>query len=98
MVTTPQKIAELDVSRAINLYNKFNVPITGIIENMSYYSDPATGEKIKLFSGASGNAISKKHNIPLLAQIPIHPELSDACDTGQDLKAYSYLLKMVEPR
>ena len=98
MVTTPQKIAELDVSRAINLYNKFNVPITGIIENMSYYSDPATGEKIKLFSGASGNTISKKHNIPLLAQIPIHPELSAACDTGQDLKAYSYLLKMVEPR
>lgn len=96
MVTTPQKISQIDVSRAINLYNKFNVSIAGIIENMSYYLNPKTGEKIKLFSGKSGNMISQEHGIPLLAQIPIDPELSAACDAGQDLKAYSSLLDMVK--
>ena len=96
MVTTPQKISQIDVSRAINLYNKFNVSIAGIIENMSYYLNPKTGEKIKLFSGKSGNMISQEHSIPLLAQIPIDPELSAACDAGQDLKAYSSLLDMVK--
>ena len=46
MVTTPQKISEIDVSRAVSLYKKFNVPILGVIENMSYYVIPKTGENI----------------------------------------------------
>ena len=92
MVTTPQKISELDVSRAIGLYNKFNIPIIGIIENMSYYIEPQSKQKIQLFSGRSGEIIAEKYNIPLLAQLPINPGLSADCDSGQDLSRYSELL------
>jgi len=95
MVTTPQKIAEIDVSRTIDLYNKFSVPIAGIIENMSYYLDPATNKKIKLFSGDSGPDLAKMHNIPMLAQIPINTELSAACDQGKQLTKYTKLLPSI---
>jgi len=86
MVTTPQQISELDVNRAIDLYKKFDVPICGIIENMSYYFDNTMGEKINIFSGNSGKEIAKEHSIPLLAQIPINSKLSSDCDAGKSLK------------
>ncbi len=92
MVSTPQKIAELDVTRAINLYKKFNVPIAGIIENMSHYIDPTSGKEIKIFAGDSSSKVSKEHNIPILAKIAITPKLSVACDAGDDLKGFIQLL------
>ena len=92
MVVMPQKIAELDVSRAINLYKKFKVPIYGIIENMTHYIDQNTGKEIKIFAGSSSSKISQEHNIPVLAKLPIIPELSASCDSGSDLKEFSKLL------
>ena len=92
MVSTPQKIAEIDVTRAINLYKKFNIPVAGIIENMSYFVDPSSGQEIKIFAGNSSSKISKEHNIPILAKIAITPELSVACDSGNDLKEFVSLL------
>jgi ATP-binding protein involved in chromosome partitioning len=91
MVTTPQSISMIDVVRTINLYNKFNVPIAGIIENMSYYNLP-NKDKLKLFAGKSGELIAKEYGIPLLAKLPIIPELSAACDRGEDLEEYIDLL------
>ena len=96
MVTTPQKISELDVSRAINLYNKFDVPVIGIIENMSYYIHPETNQKLKLFSGRSGELISKEHGISLLAQLPIISDLSADCDSGKDLQKYSHFISEIK--
>lgn len=96
MVTTPQIISKIDVVRAINLYKKFNVPINGIIENMSYYNAPNSKEKIELFSGKAGELIAEEFNIPLLARLPIMPELSKSCDAGKDLEKYSELLKEVK--
>jgi len=95
MVVMPQKIAELDVSRAISLYKKFKVPIYGIIENMTYYIDQNTGKEIKIFAGNSSSQISQEHNIQLLAKLPIIPELSAACDSGSDLKEFSKLLSFI---
>ena len=92
MVTTPQKISEIDVSRAISLYKKFHVPIWGIIENMSYYFIPQTGEKIEIFTGDGGNKISFEHKLELLTKLPIESRLSIACDAGGDLSEFSYLL------
>jgi ATP-binding protein involved in chromosome partitioning len=92
MVVMPQKITELDVSRAISLYKKFKVPIYGIIENMTHYIDQNTGKEIKIFAGNSSSQISQEHNIQLLAKLPIIPELSAACDSGGDLKEFSKLL------
>lgn len=92
MVTTPQKISELDVSRSINLYQKFAIPILGIIENMSYYIDKQTKQKIELFAGRAGEQLANKHNIDLLAQVEINPQLSYACDAGLNLSQFTYLL------
>ena len=91
MITTPQKIATIDVQRAINLYTKFCVPIIGIIENMSGYFLP-NAEKINIFSGNSGNQIADEYNITLLTEIALIPELSELCDKGLALKKYFGLL------
>jgi len=96
MVTTPQKISEIDVSRAVSLYKKFNVPILGIIENMSYYVIPKTGESISIFTGDGGNKIAFDHNLDLLTKLPIDPRISIACDAGADLSQFSYLLDTIK--
>ncbi|MCC8467300.1 MAG: Mrp/NBP35 family ATP-binding protein [Rickettsia endosymbiont of Eriopis connexa] len=74
IVTTPQKISEIDVIRSIDLYQKLNLPILGIIENMSY-----------MLKNNSGGHLSQKYNIPLIAQISIMPQLADACDKSLPL-------------
>ena len=96
MVTTPQKISEIDVSRAVSLYKKFNVPILGVIENMSYYVIPKTGENISIFTGDGGNKIAFDHNLDLLTKLPIDPRISIACDAGADLSQFSYLLDTIK--
>ncbi len=85
-VTTPQKIAVLDVEKAIYLFQNMNVPLLGIIENMSFYQDPLTGEKHRLFGEGGGEEISKKFNIPLLGQVPIDPHLMESLDQGGGAK------------
>jgi ATP-binding protein involved in chromosome partitioning len=95
MVTTPQKVSSIDVQRAINLYQKFAVPIIGIIENMSYYMMPNFSEKISIFSGNGGDQIAADYNIPLLAKIPLNPELAIACDKGLILEKYFSLLNFI---
>ena len=96
MVTTPQKISEIDVSRAVSLYKKFNAPILGVIENMSYYVIPKTGESISIFTGDGGNKIAFDHNLDLLTKLPIDPRISIACDAGADLSQFSYLLDTIK--
>ncbi|MFK8039905.1 MAG: P-loop NTPase [Rickettsiaceae bacterium] len=83
-VTTPQQIAKLDVIKAIDLYRKFDIPIAGIISNMSYYCDQS-GNKLDIFTGNSAEEISKKFNIPIILNIPITTEISNACDEGKNL-------------
>lgn len=91
MVTTPQKISAIDVTRAINLYKNFSVPIIGIVENMSYYMD-CDGQKIHIFSGNSGRNIAQANHLPLLGKIPLSAELSEACDEGKKLDEHFYLI------
>jgi len=85
IVTTPQKISQIDVQKAIELYKKFNLPIFGIIENMSYLIDTATGNHLKIFAGESGKYLSEKYDIPLIAKLPLVPQLSTNCDNGEPL-------------
>lgn len=85
IVTTPQKISQIDVQKAIELYKKFNLPIFGIIENMSYLVDPATGNHMQIFAGESGKYLAEKYNIPLITKLPIIPQLSTNCDNGKSL-------------
>ncbi|WP_341757769.1 MULTISPECIES: Mrp/NBP35 family ATP-binding protein [unclassified Candidatus Tisiphia] len=85
IVTTPQKMAAIDVVRSIDLYRKFNLPILGIIENMSYLVEPSSGKKIQIFNGNSGENFAKEYNIPLICKIPIEPKLSYNCDNSTSL-------------
>ncbi|MBN8522277.1 MAG: P-loop NTPase [Rickettsiales bacterium] len=91
MITTPQKISAIDVQRAVNLYRKFNVPIIGIIENMSGYFSP-NSEKITIFSGNSGKRIANEQDLTFLSKISLIPELSELCDEGLPLGKYFDLL------
>jgi len=86
IVTTPQKMVEIDVVRSIDLYKKFNLPILGIIENMSYLIEPSSRKRIQIFGECSnGEYFAKQHNVPLICKIPIEPKLSYNCDNSLSL-------------
>ncbi|ADE29629.1 Mrp/NBP35 family ATP-binding protein [Rickettsia prowazekii] len=74
VVTTQQKISEIDVIRSIDLYRKLGLPILGIIENMIY-----------MLESDHCGYLSKKYHIPLIAQIPIMPQIANACDKSLPL-------------
>lgn len=91
MVTTPQTISKVNVCRAINLYKKFNIPIIGIIENMSFYLGE-NSQPIQIFPGNSAQEIAIDYDIPLLTKLPINSELSKTCDLGKSLKQFTNLV------
>lgn len=94
IVTTPQKIAEIDVEKTINLYQKFQIPIVGIIENMAYFEDESDGKTInrKLFSGNSASDLAERYKLPILHQLAILPLLSANCDNGDELTKVARIL------
>ncbi|NGX37422.1 MAG: Iron-sulfur cluster carrier protein [Chlamydiae bacterium] len=82
MVTTPQVVATLDVSKAIQLFQKMEIPILGVVENMSYFLDPETQKKFFPFSSGGGQSLAKDFEIPFLGEIPIDSKISIAGDRG----------------
>jgi Mrp family chromosome partitioning ATPase len=82
IVTTPQKVALADVRRSVTFCHELNLPITGLIENMSGLYCPKCNEKINLFKSGGGKALAEEMNIKFLGEIPIHPEMVDLCDRG----------------
>lgn len=85
MVTTPQEIASMDVRKAINLFDQVKVPIIGIVENMSYYLHPSTGEVLHLFGSGGGERLAFQTGVPFLGRLPIDPDVSLAGDRGYAL-------------
>ncbi len=81
IVTTPQEIALIDARKAIAMFSKVNVPILGLIENMSYFVC-AHGEKYQIFGKGGGETEAKRLKIPFLAAIPIDPTTCEAGDFG----------------
>jgi len=82
MVTTPQDVALLDVRKAIAMFQRLNVPILGIVENMSYFACPHCGERTSIFGSTGGARIAEEYGVPLLARIPLDPETRVAGDEG----------------
>ena len=82
IVTTPQQVSMVDVAREITFCNKLNIPIKGIIENMSGYVCPCCKEITYIFGSGGGKKLSTEYNIPYLGSIPIEPELANAEDNG----------------
>jgi ATP-binding protein involved in chromosome partitioning len=81
IVTTPQQVATDDVFKSVSMCEKVNIPVLGVVENMSYFVDPA-GLKHELFGSGGGAAVAEFAKAPLLGQIPIDPTVREWGDKG----------------
>lgn len=81
-ITTPQSIALADVRKSITMFQKVEVPILGIIENMSIYQCPHCGEKDYLFGEKGAAQLSKEYNLPLLGSLPFDMQIRKQSDVG----------------
>ena len=82
IVTSPQELVSMIVGKAVNMAKKMDVPIIGLIENMSYLECPDCGKKISVFGESKVEEVGKEYGIPVLAQIPIRPEIAGSVDEG----------------
>ncbi len=82
IVASPQDLVAMIVNKAVSMANMMNIPILGVVENMSYVECPDCGKKIKLYGDSHIDAVCAENGIPLLAQIPISPDITHACDMG----------------
>ena len=82
IITSPQDLVSLIVSKAVNMAKLMNIPIIGIVENMSYVECPDCGKKIEIFGKSHTEETAKQFGIPVLARIPVNPELASQCDKG----------------
>jgi ATP-binding protein involved in chromosome partitioning len=108
MVTTPQDVALLDVRKALGMFQKLNVPILGVVENMSGFVCPHCHERTAIFGDAGGTRIAEEYGVPLLARIPLEPETRIAGDEGTPItmrrpesapaRAFADLARAVERR
>lgn len=85
IVTTPQDVAMNVAVKAVGMFSKLNVPIVGVIENMSYLQCPHCSEKINIFGKGGGQKISDKFNIPFLGEIPLSPQIMEGSDKGKPI-------------
>ncbi|MBQ7717707.1 MAG: Mrp/NBP35 family ATP-binding protein [Clostridia bacterium] len=82
VVTSPQELVSLIVEKALNMANLMNVPVLGIVENMSYIECPDCGKKINVFGESKLDDIAAEKNIDILGRIPIVPSVAAAADSG----------------
>ncbi|MCD8187619.1 MAG: Mrp/NBP35 family ATP-binding protein [Ruminococcus sp.] len=82
IVTSPQELVSMIVGKAVKMAKLMNIPILGIIENMSYYECPDCGKKINVFGESHLEETAAAYKLPVLAQIPICTDLAKACDNG----------------
>ena len=85
VVSTPQEVALIDVRRGVSMFEKTHVPILGVIENMAYFPDPATGEPIPIFGHGGARSTAEALGAPFLGEIPIEVALRESCDAGRPL-------------
>jgi len=82
VVTTPQEVALIDARKAATMFEKVNVPVLGLVENMSYFVSPSDGKRYDIFGSAGGEREAKRLRVPLLGQIPIDIATREAGDRG----------------
>ena len=82
IVTTPQELVSMIVEKAVRMAETMNVPILGLIENMSYAVCPDCGKQIPVFGESHIDEIAAEHHLPVLGKIPMNPKLAGACDKG----------------
>lgn len=83
IVTSPQELVSMIVSKAVNMAKMMDIPILGIVENMSYFKCPDCDKKYNIFGESHIEEVAEEHAIKLFDRIPIDPEISKACDLGR---------------
>jgi Mrp family chromosome partitioning ATPase len=83
IVTTPQKVAAVDVRKSISFCRQLHLPVLGIIENMNGFACPKCGEITSIFRSGGGKHIANDMGVPFLGSIPLDPQIGEACDSGQ---------------
>ena len=82
IVTSPQELVSMIVAKAVKMAQKMDIPILGLVENMSYLECPDCGKKISVFGESHIDEIAKEYNIPVLAKLPIDPKVTEHVDNG----------------
>ena len=82
VVSSPQQLVRVIVEKAVNMANMMNIPILGIVENMSYVKCPDCGKEITVFGKSNINKIAESFNLPVLARLPMEESTSRAVDSG----------------
>jgi ATP-binding protein involved in chromosome partitioning len=83
IVTTPQEVAVGDALRGAKMFERVGVPVLGVVENMSGFTDPDTGRRWELFGAGGGQRLADEIGAPLLGQVPLQPDLAELADQGQ---------------
>ena len=83
VVTSPQDLVSMIVTKAVNMAKLMNIPILGMVENMSYLECPDCGKKIEVFGESKAEAVAKENGIKLLEKLPINPLLAKEADAGR---------------
>lgn len=82
IVTSPQELVSMIVSKAVNMAKMMNIPILGLVENMSYFKCPDCGKEYNIFGESHIEKIADMYDLKVLARLPINPKLAAACDEG----------------
>jgi len=83
IVSTPQDLALIDARKGLNMFRKVDVPVLGVIENMSYFSCPHCGERSDIFSHGGARSEAEKLRLPFLGEVPLHMDIRARSDAGQ---------------
>lgn len=83
VVTSPQDLVSMIVTKALNMANLMNVPVLGLIENYSYFQCPDCGKRIEIFGKSHIQQVALENHLPVLAQVPVNPALAEAVDEGR---------------
>jgi ATP-binding protein involved in chromosome partitioning len=82
IVSTPQDLALIDARRGVAMFRRVNVPILGIVENMSYFVCPSCGERSDIFSHGGAHREAERMNVPFLGEVPLHMTIREKSDAG----------------
>lgn len=83
IVTTPQDLVRMVVEKAVNMANIMNIPVLGLVENMSYLTCPDCGKKMEIFGHSKAAQIAAEYGIPAIAQMPLDPNITKFADEGR---------------
>jgi len=85
IVTTPQDVSVLDASKALSMFKQTNIEVIGVVENMSYFVCPSTGEKFEIFGSGGGERMQFEFGVKLLGKVPIEAKVREGGDTGMPM-------------